>query len=721
MMLKHLSKFLSLSFVLALISFVSGCGGGSSTTTGNSISVAVSPATATVTSGGSTQFTATVTGDSANGGVTWSVSGASATPGTIDATGKYTAPTVTAATTATVIATSKTDTTKTGMATVTINPAAATGVTVSPQTAFVGAGQVQQFTATVTGESANTVTWSVNGTAGGNATVGMIDANGNYTAPATATNATAQVTATSTADTTKSANASVSVVANGVVTSTANVQVASYTITAPATANVSIQFGADTTYGLNTWQQPSASGGGAVTILVAGMKMNTAYHMRANVVFADGTKFNDIDHTFTTGTVPAANLPQITVTTPTPGANPQPGVELLDLLGVTGPAMNGVVTDIQGDVIWTLQPTLAAGQFFSPLKLLANGHFLAIIANQAEGINSSMVEYDLAGTVISTFTSTQLSTALAAATCAGCQGHTIGGMHHDYALLPNGHMIVIVSETIPQTGLTGQSGTVNVLGDDLIELDQNHNPVWFWTTFNHPELDLNRHPLGLPDWTHTNTVIYTPDDHNLMISMRNQDWVLKIDYNDGKGTGNILYRLGYQGDFTLINAGATTTDPSLWFYGQHDINVVSQKSSGVFSVTLFDDGNNRVLNNNNDNTSICGTGPAPPCSSASPILELDETAKTATIQFRSQPPVYPDKPQFIEFAAFGGSARLLANNDLEYDLCGLAASGSQALNNMSDILEVAQPSGDIAWRMQLTGNYAYRSFRIPSLYPGVQW
>jgi hypothetical protein len=40
---------------------------------------------------------------------------------------------------------------------------------------------------------------------------------------------------------------------------------------------------------------------------------------------------------------------------------------------------------------------------------------------------------------------------------------------------------------------------------------------------------------------------------------------------------------------------------------------------------------------------------------------------------------------------------------------------------MSDILEVAQPSGDIAWRMQLTGNYAYRSFRIPSLYPGVQW
>lgn len=703
-MRNHCRAYVYALFMAFFITFISGCGGSSNTTTGNTISVTVSPATATVASGATTQFTATVTGDSSNAGVTWSVSSSSATPGSIDATGKYTAPSVTAATTATVVATSKTDTTKTGSATVTISaPTAA--VTVSPQTAFVGAGQVQQFTATVTGESANTVTWS--------ATVGTIDANGNYTAPATATNATATITATSTADATKTATAAVSVIANGAVTSTANVQVASYTITPPATANVSIQFGTDTTYGLNTWQQPSASGGGPVTILVAGMKMNTAYHMRANIVFADGTQFNDIDHTFTTGTVPAAQLPQITVTTPTPGSNPQPGVELLDLIGVANPSMNGVVTDLQGNVIWTLQPTVPAGHFFSPLKLMPNGHFLAVIADQGEdGNNTAMVEYDLAGTVISTFTSAQLSTALSTATCAGCQGHTIGGMHHDFAVLPNGHMIVMVSEKADVSGVT-------LTGDLLVDLDQNHNPVWVWSTFGH--LDPTRLPLSPTDWTHTNAVVYTPDDHNLMISMRNQDWVLKIDYNDGAGTGNILWKLGYQGDFTLIQNGAPTTDPSLWFYGQHDINVVSQKSAGVFSVTLFDDGNNRVLNNNNDNTSICGTGPvAPQCSSAAPILELDETAKTATIQFRSLPPTYPSSP-LVEFAAFGGSARVLTNNNLEYDLCGLAAVGTQNLNNMSDILEVAQPSGDIAWRMQLTGNYAYRSFRIPSLYPGVQW
>jgi arylsulfate sulfotransferase len=65
---------------------------------------------------------------------------------------------------------------------------------------------------------------------------------------------------------------------------------------------------------------------------------------------------------------------------------------------------------------------------------------------------------------------------------------------------------------------------------------------------------------------------------------------------------------------------------------------------------------------------------------------------------------------------------LLTNNNLEFDICGLTTLNTQSLNNQSDILEVTQTSpSQIAWRMQLSGNYAYRSFRIPSLYPGVQW
>src|SRR5436309_2566671 len=69
-----------------------------------------------------------------------------------------------------------------------------TAVHVSPSTAIVATSTTQQFT--VTGITNTTVNWSVNGTAGGNSTVGTISASGLYTAPSSIPNpATVQVTA----------------------------------------------------------------------------------------------------------------------------------------------------------------------------------------------------------------------------------------------------------------------------------------------------------------------------------------------------------------------------------------------------------------------------------------------------------------------------------------------------------------------------------------------
>jgi uncharacterized protein (DUF1800 family) len=61
-------------------------------------------------------------------------------------------------------------------------PPATDTLTISPSTANVRAGSSQQFTASITDK---TLTWSVNGMAGGNAATGLIDATGNYTAPST--------------------------------------------------------------------------------------------------------------------------------------------------------------------------------------------------------------------------------------------------------------------------------------------------------------------------------------------------------------------------------------------------------------------------------------------------------------------------------------------------------------------------------------------------------
>src|SRR5208337_1590347 len=59
------------------------------------------------------------------------------------------------------------------------------GVTIqiSPTSVAVTTGSVQPFTATVGNTGLTTVSWLVNGILGGNAFVGAIDSNGNYTAP----------------------------------------------------------------------------------------------------------------------------------------------------------------------------------------------------------------------------------------------------------------------------------------------------------------------------------------------------------------------------------------------------------------------------------------------------------------------------------------------------------------------------------------------------------
>ncbi len=569
-------------------------------------------------------------------------------------------------------------------------------VAISPQPAYVGSAQTVQLVANVTGDTSG-VTWSVSGSGGG-----TIDAQGNYTAPAVTQNASAIVTATSMKDPTKSASTTVNIIAPGAVTTTNNAQVAQYSISVPDGLSVFVQFSTDTSYNLMTWAVPAPSGGGNVPILVAGMKGNTQYHMRA-VFQPIGTTtnvFTDADHTFTTSAYPVASLPTLTTNT-TSGQTPQPGVELLDLLRIGTPTgqFSTTVSDLNGNILWAYDPgsSVAAGLFAGPIKLLPNGHFLIVYGGvNPDGLNSVTQEVDLTGSVVWQMTSAQLNTALAAATCAGCN-ITVIGTHHDFAVLPNGHIVFIASTQQDVSGTT-------VIGDVLIDLDQNHKPVWLWNTFDH--LDINRRPMGYPDWTHSNAVVYSPDDKALMLSMRHQAWVIKINYNDGAGDGSIMWKLGYQGDFALQSGAFNSVDPVDWFSAQHDANIVSTTTAGTLDVLLFDNGNQRILQSSP--LVLCGSGT--PCDSRVPILRLDETAKTADI-------TWVDKLAPL-FSFFGGSARLLKNGNVEFDEC----AATPLPNNNAQIFEVTKTTPpQIAWQMQIAGQYAYRGYRIPSLYPGVQW
>jgi hypothetical protein len=187
-----------------------GCGGGSSTSQG--ITISVMPNAATVQVAGTQTFTATVANVS-NTAVTWQVNGVAggnATYGTINATGTYTAPAAAPSpATVTVTAASAADATKSASATVTITTAStgSAAVVISPTRAALTTGQSQTFTATVTGNAVTTVTWEVDSIPGGNSSVGTVSATGVYSPPSSA--GTHTVAARSVADTSVTASASV--------------------------------------------------------------------------------------------------------------------------------------------------------------------------------------------------------------------------------------------------------------------------------------------------------------------------------------------------------------------------------------------------------------------------------------------------------------------------------------------------------------------------------
>ena len=184
---------------------VTACGGAATDTpagaNGQGVTVSVNPAAAQVVPRGPASFTATVEG-TVELSVTWSV--LESVGGIVDAAGHYTAPA--AAGTYHVVVRSVADPSVTATAVVTVAPASSVvTVVVAPQATTVPAGGSATFSATVTGSSNSSVTWSVLESSG----CGSVTQGGVYTASASA--ATCHVVATSKADATRSATSAVTV------------------------------------------------------------------------------------------------------------------------------------------------------------------------------------------------------------------------------------------------------------------------------------------------------------------------------------------------------------------------------------------------------------------------------------------------------------------------------------------------------------------------------
>jgi arylsulfate sulfotransferase len=567
-------------------------------------------------------------------------------------------------------------------------------VTLTPSSAAVAGGETVEFKGI--DRSGKLLQWSVNGLPGGNAQIGFIDSQGHYTAPSQPPPLNIFVMANGGSG--AFALAAVHVVAPSKVTVSQNPQVALYTVTTPQSASATVEFGSDTNYGFKTSSQPSSEDG-HIKIMVAGMRAFSTYHMRATVQFGDGSQFVDGDQTFTTGGLQGTDLPTVAAQT-TPGMIAQSGIELVNT--VLAPSVPVYATDLAGNVIWWYKfIDGSSADLVYPVQFLPNGHFVVLIGPNSPvpiqtpppaGTIDVLREIDLAGNTVRELSIQDLNSRLAA------RGFNLNAalMHHEVLPLTNGHWLVLINEVRTFSDLTGFASSVNVLGDGIVDLDPSLQPVWTWSSFDH--LDVNRHPMQFPDWTHANALVYLQRDGNLLLSMRHQNWIIKIDYANGAGTGGVLWKLGEAGDFSLVNSH----DPTDWFYAQHGPAVFATSGTGVFSLSVMDNGNDRDF----PPGETCDTSGTLTCPySSGGIYHIDENTMTASVAFHFVAP---------QFSNFGGFSSPLKNGDIEYDFCAFS-SGATIYEFTTDAIP------QLVWQMNLPGQFAYRAFRLPSLYPGVQW
>jgi len=182
-------------------------------------------------------------------------------------------------------------------------------VKISPATVEIAAGKTQQFSASVTGSSNTSVTWSLSGSGCTGASCGTISSIGLYTAPGAVPNpADVTVTATSKADNSKSANATVTILPPVVVkVSPTTVQVVKsgqqqFTATVTGSQNTGV-----------TWSLSGAGCSGSTCGSISATGLYTAPATVPNPSQVKVTAKSDADTT-KSGSATVTVIPPVTVT-----------------------------------------------------------------------------------------------------------------------------------------------------------------------------------------------------------------------------------------------------------------------------------------------------------------------------------------------------------------------------------------------------------------------
>ena len=388
-------------------------------------------------------------------------------------------------------------------------------------------------------------------------------------------------------------------------------------------------------------------------ITLVGMRSETEYFVQAVATWGDDDDYTTSSsiETVTTGELPA-DIPVATAE----ALDPDQMSHGLTIFGIHGSDIYSVAVDEAGEVVWYYRGELGYTEATTlrDITLLDDGNLLVLLQRYAEIITPGgqplqQVENNTEYTLNA----------------------------HEMIMLASGNFMSITQESTEIDG-------VLLRGNGVAEFDQDGELIWYWSPFEH--LDTTRFPGeqstqvlgdGALNWTHSNSLQYIEDQEAIIMSLRNQNQIIKIDH----ATGDIIWHLGEGGDFELANGE--------WFYSQH---APIWLPSGHISV--YDNGTDR---------------PSDDKWSRGVVYELDETAMTATQvwEYRTE-----------HFTGHFGVVQPLDNGNWL-----VSAGGPNPVYADAIVYEVT-PTEQLVWSLTTTkfddDEYDpdfYRASRIESFYP----
>ncbi len=294
---------------------------------------------------------------------------------------------------------------------------------------------------------------------------------------------------------------------------------------------------------------------------IVGLRADRSYTISVTATDPTG---NATAETLTAATGPLPDgIPLVALLSSVPDRS-QPGTTLFSAMAMALDQGWGVAVDEEGEVVWYTR----APPGFELITRLPSGNFGML--------GDDLTEIDVMGNVVQSWSQADLGLL----------------MHHDFERLPDGNTVVLTAELRTIAGYEGGTQTYDVVGDVVVELSPEGTVLAEHSLLDvldplevtSPAFDLPFWDSSFPeategtkDWSHSNDVLFSPEDDAFLVSVRHLNAVVKLD----RQTGALLWRLGPGGDFDLVAGGEL-------FFHQH-----SPVFSGEDRLLIYDNGNER--------------------------------------------------------------------------------------------------------------------------------